>query len=179
MMTSGNGADVPAALACLGQAGYAVAQLAADLGHSPSTLYRWRRGENQPRPANFAALVELVNARYGQAIHGRILASAVHLSAAYEALRTDADRSRREVTAARLAADQAAAEQRRQAAEAEKHAEVRELVTRQRQGQDDRIAAAVAAADGQSRRSAYADVDPLLIFGQQDDEMTIAERAFA
>src|SRR5690554_6706298 len=96
-MAKRNGANVPEAIRRLNQAGYTVRQIAGDLAVTDSTVYRWRNGTRFPNPANFAALAELVDARYSQHIHRRTLTTAaLHLEQAARALETDTDRAEQE-----------------------------------------------------------------------------------
>lgn len=149
-----DGADIRRAVAEFREAGYTVAEIAADLGLHRSTIYRWQAGTRSPRPSNLAALAELVDARYSQHVHRRQLTvAALHLQKAAEALVTDQQRSVEEELAARMTASFAAREQEREAEQTRRDAEAR------------RIRDEVAPA---RRRSAFADTDPFKIFGQPE-----------
>lgn len=104
-MTSRNGADVPAAIRYWREAGYSIRQLADNLDVHPSTAYRWANGSRFPNGANFIALREEIGMRYAaeNARHNLTVVGA-QLASAYEALETNAERSRADALAAELGA---------------------------------------------------------------------------
>jgi hypothetical protein len=116
-MTS-TGADIKTAIRELQAAGHPVREIAESLSLHISTIYRWRAGTRRPNGANFTALRELIEARYGQAVHRRSLpVAALHLQAAFEALEDPTERAafeaemreKRQVILAHRAAEREAA----------------------------------------------------------------------
>lgn len=154
-MTSRNGADVPAAIRYWREAGYSVRQLADNLDVHRSTVYRWANGTRFPNEANFIALKEEVGMRYAaeNARHNLTVVGA-QLASAYEALETDAERSRADAMATDL---RARWEQRdRELEQAEEDA----YQARQKR----RI-----ARKRPTQVSAFASVDPFLLAGAKPE----------
>lgn len=113
---SRTGANVPAAIEHLAEAGYPVCRIAEDLGVARSTVYRWRAGRCQPSARNFAALVQRVDTWYSTEVHRRRLTVAsVHLRDAADALVTDAQRAEDERLAAEVREHLEAGQRRREA----------------------------------------------------------------
>lgn len=123
-----DGADIRAALRFWREAGYSIRDLADSLNINPSTAYRWVNGTYRPNVSNFEALKSEIDMRYAteNARHNLTVVGA-QLASAYAALETDVDRARAEALAARMTADFAAREDRREAEQAERNANARAI----------------------------------------------------
>lgn len=108
-MTSRNSTDVAKALRLLSRATHAAwnpAKIAAEVGVSVRSVYRWRNGENQPSARNREALKVLIQGLSHEANVGpyRMSATQQVLAQALDALTTTAERARTQQIADELKA---------------------------------------------------------------------------
>lgn len=146
-MKATDGANIPEAIKQFRAAGWSVREIADSLNLHTSTIYRWANSTRRPNPENYAALVELVDAKYAQEVHRRQPRPAVlmHLEAAHTALKTAEERA---------ALDALAVEIRQHLADGEA----------QRRGE-----LAQVPQQRQPYRSITHDVDPFLLAGAKPE----------
>jgi transcriptional regulator with XRE-family HTH domain len=102
------GVNVPAAIHALAEAGITRLVVAAELGVHRTTVARWATGAHKPNARNLAALKTLVDELHRGVLAGTLLGGRgqdAALTAARDALMTDAERADVEQLAARLVAD--------------------------------------------------------------------------
>jgi transcriptional regulator with XRE-family HTH domain len=102
------GVNVPVAIRHLAEAGVTRLVVAAELGVHRTTVARWATGAHRPNARNLAALKTLVDELHREVLDGSILACRgqdAALTAARDALMTNAERADVEQLAARLVAD--------------------------------------------------------------------------